>query len=334
MERIMEEKIRWGILGTGRIAKTFAEALRGTEGCSCYAVASRTKDKADAFAKENGFEKAYGSYAELAADKNVDIVYIATPMSSHYGDSLLCLKNGRHVLCEKSLALNTAQSLEMIECAKKNGLFFMEAMWMKCRPSFLKIKEWIAEGKIGTPQYVRADFCSHIPYNSNDRLFRADCGGGALLDMSVYDLAFATSILGTKPEKIESTARLGREGVDLSNAIILKYKNGSSASLLASFELPSLNNAVVVGDKGSIVTDKWFFCCNEATLYDADGIVVEKCSLPVKVNGYEYEIMEANRCLREGLLESPMIPHADTIAIMQIMDECRKQWNMKFPEEK
>ena len=123
------------------------------------------------------------------------------------------------------------------------------------------------------------------------------------------------------------------EGVDLSNAIILKYKNGSSASLLASFELPSLNNAVVVGDRGSIVTDKWFFCCNEATLYDADGIVVEKCSLPVKVNGYEYEIMEANRCLREGLLESPMIPHADTIAIMQIMDECRKQWNMKYPEE-
>ena len=329
----MEEKIRWGILGTGRIAKTFAEALRGTDGCACYAVASRTKEKAESFAKENGFEKAYASYAELAADPNVDIVYIATPMSSHYKDSLLCLENGRNVLCEKSLALNTAQSMEMIEAAKKRNLFFMEAMWMKCRPSFLKIKEWIAQGKIGTPEYVRADFCNHTPYNSNDRLFRADCGGGALLDMSVYTLTFATAVLGTDPEKIESTARLGREGVDLSNAIILKYKNGASASLLSSFEIPSLNNAVIVGSKGSILTDKWFFCCNEATLYDADGIEVERSVLPVRVNGYEYEIEEANRCLREGLKESPMIPHADTIAIMKIMDECRKQWGMKYPEE-
>jgi Predicted dehydrogenases and related proteins len=214
-----EKPIRWGIIGTGRIAHTFAKALVNCENAIPFAAASRTRQKADAFAAEYQFRKAYGSYAELAQDPDVDVVYIATPMSSHYHDARLCLEHGKNVLCEKSVTLNCQQLEELLDLAKQNGLFFMEAMWMKCRPVYRKAMEWVREGRIGSIGCIKAGFCNLVPYNANDRLFRADCGGGALLDLGVYPLTLVHDLMG-KPKKIKSHAHI-RNGIALSNTILL-----------------------------------------------------------------------------------------------------------------
>ncbi len=327
------KKYRWGVLGTGRIARTFSEALKGCEDAELYAAASRTADKAAAFAAEFGFEKSYGSYKELAEDGNVDAVYIATPMSSHYGDALLCIENGRNVLCEKSAALNGEQLEEMLAAAREKGVFFMEAMWMKCRPSYLKALEWLKEGRIGKPRYVKADFCNLVEYDRSDRLFAPECGGGALLDLAVYPLTLAADFLGHGPREIISSAHIGGDGVDLSNSITLRYPD-SFAAVNSSFEIPNTNNAVISGDEGLIIFGNWFFCTSEVTLYDRFGKEVERAVIPNEVNGYEYEIREVHRCLAEGLKESALVPHSSTRAVMSIMDKCRRDWGMYYPDER
>ena len=325
------DKIRWGIIGTGKIAHTFAEALAGTEDAELLAVASRTQEKARAFADKFGFSRAYGSYRELAEDNDIDVIYIATPMASHYGDSKLCISNGRNVLCEKSLALNAAQTEEILGYAAEKGVFFMEAMWMKCRPVFLKVMEWIKTGKIGEPNWIKADFSNYIPYDENDRLFRADCGGGALLDLGVYPLTFADAIFGV-PDEIISCAQL-RDGVDINDSIILKYSGGKYLSSDNGFQLQLSNNALVSGSAGYITMGNWFHCTSEASLFNNEHKEIEKFVCEPEINGYEYEIREVHRCLRQGLRESPLVPHEETLRIMKVMDECRKQWGMKFPEE-
>lgn len=327
------KKYRWGVIGTGRIARTFCEALRGCENAELYAVGSRTRERAKSFASEFGFAKSYGSYRELAEDGDIDVVYIATPMSSHYGDALLCIENGRNVLCEKSAALNCGQLSEMLAAAKAHGVFFMEAMWMKCRPTYLKALEWVREGRIGKVEYIKADFCNIVQYDRSDRLFAPECGGGALLDLAVYPLTLVSDFAGNDPESIESFAHIGGDGVDLSNSITLKYP-GCNAATSSGFEIPNRNNAVISGEKGLILFGDWFFCTSEVTLYDRSGVELERSVIPNEINGYEYEIREVHRCLAEGLKESPLVPHSSTTAVMRIMDECRRQWGMKYPEEK
>ena len=326
------DKIRWGIIGTGKIAHTFAEALAGTEDAELFAVASRTKNKAESFAQEFGFGKAYGSYRELAEEDDIDVIYIATPMASHYGDAMLCIENGRNVLCEKSLALNTAQAEEIISFAKEKDVFFMEAMWMKCRPVFLKVMEWINDGKIGIPECIKADFSNYIPYDKNDRLFRSDCGGGALLDLGVYPLTFADAIFGV-PDEIISFAQISSDGIDVNNSILLKYSDGRYVSSDNGFRIQLSNNAMVSGSEGFITMGNWFHCTSEAVLYDQNSEVAERFVCEPEINGYEYEIREVHRCLREGIKESPLVPHEDTVRVMKVMDECRRQWGMKFTEE-
>ena len=183
------KNINWGVIGTGKIAHTFSSALAKTENAVFYAVASRSLDKAEKFAGEFGFSKAYGSYLQLAQDNDIDIIYIATPMASHFNDVMTCLENGKNVLCEKSATLNSSQLEKILTKAKEKNLFFMEAMWTKCRPVFLKIREWIKDDKIGDIKYIKADFSNNVRYNPDDRLFRADCGGGALLDLAVYPIS-------------------------------------------------------------------------------------------------------------------------------------------------
>ncbi len=324
------DRIRWGIIGTGRIAHAFAKALAGCEDAVPYAAASRTRQKADEFAATYGFQKAYGSYAELAQDPNIDAVYIATPMSAHYHDAKLCLANGKNVLCEKSVTLNSWQLEELLELARRNGLFFMEAMWMKCRPVYRKAMEWVRGNKIGTIRYLKAEFCNLVPYNAENRLFRADCGGGALLDLAVYPLTLAHDIMGV-PGKIVTHAHL-RNGIDLSNTMLLSYEN-AAASLDSSFEYPSRNNAVISGESGIILFGDGFHNASEVSLYDRSLHLLETFTAEDRINGYEYEIDEVNRCLRNGLQDSPLVPQRATLEIMQIMDECRRQWGMRFPEE-
>ena len=325
-------RIKWGIIGTGNIARAFAEGLAGVPEAELYAVASRTPDKAEDFAKRFGFGRAYGSYDELFSDSSVDVLYIATPMASHYDICISALENGRNVFCEKSVTLNAAQLRDILALAAEKKLFFCEAMWMKCRPAYLKMKDWISSGRIGSIRCIKADFSNFVPYDENSRLFRADCGGGALLDVTVYPLTLIHDLLGD-PDEIQSAAHIGHNGVDLSNSLILRYKNGTFASVDSGMEMPLRNNAVISGTDGVIVFGDCFFCSDNVSLYDRELRLIERSDHPARVNGYEYEIEEVHRCLSSGLTESPLIPHSATLEVMEMMDGLRREWGMRFPQE-
>ncbi|HRR76496.1 MAG TPA: Gfo/Idh/MocA family oxidoreductase [Ruminococcus sp.] len=326
------DKIKWGIVGTGRIAHKFAEALNGCEEAELCAVASRSKEKADAFAEESGSREAYGSYEDFAEHSDAEAVYIATPMASHFNDAMLCLEHGKNVLCEKTVTLNSAQLEILLKTADENGLFFMEAMWMKCRPVYLKAKEWAMSGRIGDIRFIKADFSNTVPYDRNDRLFRPDCGGGALLDLAVYPVTLAADFLGNEPSEIISNAHI-KDGIDLSNTIIMRYPDGSYAAADSGFELTLRNNAVISGTKGMIVFGDGFFYANDITLYDENRRPVECFSCKDRINGYEYEIREFCRCLSHGLTNSTLVPRSGTVSVMRILDVCRRQWGLKFPQE-
>ena len=202
---------------------------------------------------------------------------------------------------------------------------------MKCRPVYRKMKEWIASGLIGDIEYIKADFSNFIPYDENDRLFGADCGGGCLLDLGIYPLTLAHDLLGM-PDEIISSAHM-MNGIDMSNSIMLRYKSGAFVSADNGFEIQLRNNAIISGSKGFITLGNWFHCTDEGVLFDRRGNEVERFVYKDEINGYEYEVDEVHRCLEAGLLESTLVPHSDTIEVMKIMDECRKQWGMKFPNE-
>lgn len=329
----MNKTINFGIMASGRIAEKFAEAVNYAKGANLYAIASRTKEKAEDFAKRHNAGKAYGSYEELAADENVDIVYIATPMSCHYDNVKLCFENGRNVICEKTLTLNASQLEELMEIAKEKKLFFMEAMWMKCMPHFRKALEWHKAGKIGKIKAIRADFSKACEYDPDDRNFRNDLGGGAALDFLVYPLSLITAFLGFEPEKIMSAACISEKGnVDIDETVILQYKN-AYASTGTGFIMESENRAVIEGETGRIAFNPWFFCTDTVSLYDGGGKLLEEFTAPHLCNGYEYEVTEACESLNEGLLESRMIPMSETLNVLKLIDECRKQWNFKFEGE-
>lgn len=324
-------KIRWGVLSTGKIAHTFAKALQATADAELYAVSSRSAEKAAAFAAEYGFEKSYGSADEMLADENVQAVYIASPMSCHYEDAKKCLNAGKSVLCEKTITLCTEQLEVLLKLAEEKQLFFMEAMWMKTLPHFRQAKKWFDDGRIGAAKMVKVDFVNICEGNPEDRLFRPDLGGGALLDLGVYNLSFAAAFLGYEPETINALAVM-KNGVDYDDTVTLTYKN-AFASLDFGFDCKSENAATIVGENGIIVFDNWFFCSQNVKLYDRDNRLIEEKYFPHPRTGYEYEIREVNRCIKEGLLESPLVPHCETLAIMKIIDSIKKKIGLSFPNE-
>ena len=327
------KKIKWGIMATGNIANSFATAMKVVEDGELYAVASRSADKAESFAKKHGATKFYDSYEKLAKDPEIDVIYIATPMHSHYGDMLLCLNNGKHVLCEKTVTLNAKQFEECISLAKSKNLFLMEAMWTKHQPIFKKIHEWINEDKIGEIKVISADFLTLPDYDPNGRIFSNKLGGGALLDLGVYPLSFATSFLGFDFEKINTNAYIGATNVDENSSFDLIYKN-AYARLSCGFNIESQNPAFITGTKGRIRLDNWFFQAQKAWLLDKSNNILEEVHIPFDANGYEYEIRHVNSCIMNKLTESDVVPLDDTLQIMKIMDHCRAEWGLVYDEEK
>ncbi|MCH5325480.1 MAG: Gfo/Idh/MocA family oxidoreductase [Eubacterium sp.] len=322
----------WGILATGKIAATFAKAINFTEGATLYAAASRTVDKAKAFAEQYGAQKYYGSYDELAQDKNVDVIYIASPMAQHYENAKMCLLAGKNVLCEKTITLNSAQLAELTAIAKEKNVFFMEAMWMKLLPAFRKAKEWADSGRIGEVRAIKADFSNLCPYDENDRLFKSELGGGCLLDLGVYPITLACEFFSYEPKEIISDAFIGKSGVDFDASIVLRYQNGY-ADICAGFDMENNNPAYIIGSKGRIRFGNWFFCTGQVMLYDDDGNMLEEFNQPHPCNGYEFEVMHVMDCLDRGLKESDINPLSHTAATQKIMDKCRKDWGLVFEGE-
>ena len=328
----MKQKIRWGYMGAGRIAGWFATGMSVLEDAELYAIASRTLEKAEKFAREYGFEKAYGSYEEMLQDPRVDIVYVATPVVEHYRCVKMCLDAGKNVLCEKSLTVNAAQAEELVNMAREKKLFFMEAAWSKCQPVFLKIKEWISSGLLGEILGVEARF--YTLAGEGHRLYKRELAGGALLDLGCYPIMYACAFMGHEPQRIISHMAMGEKNVDYLDSVILEYEGGKFAHLSCGLGCDRSISAYILGTKGRILLqDEFFFQATKVTAYDFDNHVLETFEGPFLKNGYEFEAMEAMECIRAGKTESEKVPLDETLAIMKILDTCRENAGFKYDFE-
>ncbi len=327
----MTDKIRWGILGTGGIAVKFATGLQALPDAELAAVGSRAQQSADAFADRFGFTRRHASYAALAADPDVDAIYIATPHPMHAGNMLLCLNAGKAVLCEKPLTINAAETQQAIDLARARKLFLMEAMWTRYLPALVEVRRLLAEGAIGAVRMVSADFGFRAEFNPSRRAFAPELGGGALLDVGVYPISLASMILGT-PNRIVSMAELGQTGVDEQSAYVLGYPGGQMAVLHTAVRTRTPHDAVIMGTEGFIrIHSPWWV--PRALTIDKPGQTPQGMAVPFEANGYNYEAAEVHRCLRAGRLESDVMPLDETLAIMQTMDTIRGQWGLKYPGE-
>jgi predicted dehydrogenase len=311
---------KWGIMATGWIAERLADAINYVPDAELTAVASRGIEKAEAFGKRYGAKKCYGSYEELAADPDIDIIYIATPTSMHYDNVKLCFEHGKNVLCEKSLTVTAPETAELIKIAHEKKLFFMEAMWMKCFPTYRKAVELVKSGRIGEIKTIRVDISKAQHYDPNNRFFNKALGGGTLLDLGVYSVTFLTGFLGFDYKDLYARAYIGETGVDRDEIISFDYGNAYTSSVVG-FDIEDDNRAIIVGTKGRIDVGPDFWYADSFRIYNEHGDFVEEVKIPHLCNGYEYEVMEAQECLSEGLLESKIIPLSNTLRIMEIMDE-------------
>lgn len=328
----MSEKIRWGIISTGHISGRFADALNQLPKAEISAVASRNLGTAKAFAEKYGVLKAYGSYAELAEDPEVDVVYIGTPHSMHLDDSVMCMRAGKSVLCEKALTINAREAEEMVRVAREENVFLMEAMTTRHVPLIRKILGWIEEGRIGEVRMVRASLCVRGVFTPSQRHLNPALGGGSLLDVGVYVISFASMVFQKPPESVVGFGHIGEIGSDEQGVALLKYDKGEIADLSFALGTKAKNDAYIFGTKGYIKIDERFVLPTKATLV-IDDKETEVTGEPIPVGGLVYEAQEVMRCMKEGLKESPFMPLDESLQIMQILDQIRAPWGLTYPND-
>ena len=312
---------RWGVLGTGGIAYSFVEGLRAVPSARITAVGSRTRDRAEEFGSAWGIPHRYGSYAELAADPDVDVVYVATPHPWHHPNTLLMLNAGKHVLVEKPMAMNALQVSEMVTAARANDRFLMEAMWTRYLPAYRLARDLVAEGAIGELSSVSAEFGINIPYDPDHRLFNADLGGGALLDLGVYPLALASHYLG-ELTVVGATRQLSPDRmVDTGTTVLARGENGVTATLNCASRSSLPNWAVLAGSGGRIEIES--FWTTTGFVLHREGAEPERFDRPFRANGYEYEAEEVARCLAAGERESPDMTWSESLRLAGVMDQVR-----------
>jgi predicted dehydrogenase len=322
---------RWGILGPGKIANKFATALTLAGNATLAAVASRDEGRAREFAAAHNAARAYGNYSQLAEDPDIDAVYISSPHGYHAEHAILCLRKGKAVLCEKPLALNAREVQDMVDAARTHNAFLMEAMWSRFLPIMEKTLRLIGEGAIGSIRYVRADFGFAAPVNPDGRLYNLRLGGGALLDVGIYPLFLCLQLLGP-PDSIRAVGHLASTGADETTHAILQYRDGRSAVISCSITCQTSITAEIAGTEGMILIPSPWYKNDRLTLrrtgQDPQLITVEPM-----VNGFEYQVREVARCLDQGLVESPAMPHSFSLTISRIMDAIRAQIGMRYPGE-
>jgi dihydrodiol dehydrogenase / D-xylose 1-dehydrogenase (NADP) len=328
----MAEKIRWGILSTGHISHRFAGALQMLPEAEISAVASRTAHSAEKFAAEFGVGKAYGSYTAMAEDPEVDVVYIGTPHTFHLENSLMCMRAGKSVLCEKALTINAREAEEMIRVAREENVFLMEAMITRHVPLVKKLQQWIRDGKIGEVRMVKASRCARGEFKPSQRHLNPELGGGSLLDVGVYVISFASMIFQKAPERVVGFAHIGEIGSDEQGAALLKYDKGEIADLSFALRTKAVSDAYIFGTEGYIKIDEVFAVPTKASLYKKDK-VTEVIEEPVMGGGLINEAEEVMRCLKLGLKESPYMPLEESLQIMQIMDKIRAPWELKYSND-
>lgn len=323
------DKIRWGILGPGQIANKMAEALRNLPDAEIAAVGSRREEAGREFAAKHGIPTAHCGYEALAADPNVDVVYVATPHPFHMDAAILCMEAGKAVLCEKPFAVNARQASEMIKKARENKVFLMEAMWTRFLPAIQKMKQVVADHAVGQAKMLEADFGFRAERDPRGRLFAPDLAGGALLDVGVYPVSLDSFLFGT-PSRVASLADIGPTGVDEQNAVILAHDGGPLSVLVSAVRTTTRHEACVLGTQGKITVHSF---------WTASGLTIsregrdETIEMPIAGNGFEYEAQEVMNLLREGKTESPVMPLDETLSIVKTMDRIRDQWGLKYPFE-
>ncbi|WP_338842275.1 Gfo/Idh/MocA family oxidoreductase [Clostridium perfringens] len=322
------KKLKWGILGPGNIARDFAQALNRVNG-EVYAVASRNKERAEKFARENNVKKAYGSYDEIIKDKDIDVVYIATPHSNHYEYIIKSLNNNKHVLCEKAITVNEKELEEALKIAREKNLVLEEAMTLFHMPLYEKVIKKINKKDLGKVNMVQVSFGSFKEYDENNRFFNLDLAGGALLDIGTYALSFARYFLSSMPEEILSTVKKAKTGVDEESGIILKTKEDEIATISLAFRSKMPKRGIVSCDNGFITIDN-FPRANKATINYLDGTVeVIECGEEEKALDYEVIFME------EKINENKESNSIDlTYDVIKIMNKVRKDWGILYPFEK
>jgi predicted dehydrogenase len=328
----MAESIRWGILGPGRIARNFTADLVRMPDAAAVAVGARRVEAANAFADEFGIARRHASYEALLADPDVDAVYVAVPHPWHAEWSMKALEAGKAVLCEKPLTVNAAEARELVAAARRTGRFLMEAMWTRFLPCMVRARELVAQGALGEVRFLVADLGGPAPKDPNERWYSADLAGGSLLDMGIYPVSIAWDFLG-RPSAVHASATLGPTGVDLSCSVSQEYSNGARAILGSTFEVQTSSKACVSGTLARIEFDGRTACPQGARLVRGNEVVEELPIVPAS-NGMHFEAAEVGRCLREGLLESPLMPLDQSVAIMESLDEMRRQIGLRYPFER
>jgi dihydrodiol dehydrogenase / D-xylose 1-dehydrogenase (NADP) len=327
----MSDKVGWGILGTGNIAKQFATALNAMDDARIVAVGSRFQESADRFAEQFGIEKRHASYEALANDPNVEIVYVATPHGLHKDNSILCMRGGKGVLCEKPFALNRGEVEEMIAVAEEEQVFLMEAMWTRFIPAVQQAIQWIADGEIGDVRMVQASFGFRWDAPEGAALFDPALGGGSLLDVGIYPITIAHLAYGGAPDVMKSIPYLGRNGVDEQMGVMFGYEGGGLAMLSSAIMTDTPYEAYIMGSKGMITLHDSFWNASRVSIRRGNDAVAPKMlEFPLECNGYEYEAREAGQCLRAGKLESAGMSHAISREVISLLDDLRGEWGLKY----
>lgn len=325
------EQINMAILGAGNIARQMAVAVNGLQSqVRAYAVASRSLEKAETFAREWHFQKAYGSYEELAADPEVDLIYIATPHAMHYDNARLCVEHGKAVLVEKAFTANAAQARELIRFAEEKKVFLTEAIWTRYMPGRQIVEKLLAQGVIGEPISLEAEFS--VPLSHKQRMYDPALAGGALLDLGMYCLTFASMYFGDEITEVTSRAEKLDTGVDAVDDIYYTYADGKKAHLRTSMVTGPVNRGEIKGTQGRIEVDT----LNNFTairVYDNAGNLLQEPEIPAQINGYEYEVLACVRALEAENLECEEMPHSEIIEIMEQMDRLRREWGVVYPFE-
>lgn len=322
--------MKMGILGAGNIGGAMARTIAGMDKVEAYAVGARDLARAEAFAAQYHFTKAFGSYEEMLSDPELELVYVATPHSHHYEHVKLCLEHGKHVLCEKAFTVNAKQAVELFEMAKTKNLLLTEAIWTRYMPMRKTLDEIAASGVIGEITSLTANLgyvVGHLP-----RMQEPGLAGGALLDLGVYPINFASMVFGDKIREVSSSAVLTESKVDAVNSITLIYEDGKMAQLHSNMMVATDRRGMIYGDKGYIEVQN-INNCEGIRVFDTNHKLIAEYETPKQITGYEYEVEACMEAMAKGELECPQMPHKESIRIMELMDSLRAQWGVKYPNE-
>jgi predicted dehydrogenase len=319
----MSKEYRWGIIGAGHIAGSFAKGLKVLPNARCYAIASRDGEKAASFAAEYGFEKSYDSYQAMLQDPQVDIVYVATPNNLHYTHTMMALDAGKHVLCEKPFAITCSQAMTMMRVSREKNLFLMEALWSRFLPSMITASRLLGEGVVGKPLLLQAEFGIHPVYDENSRLFDPKLGGGSIADIGIYPIFLALFLFGD-PLSMDVSSIPAPTGVDMTTTIVMTHREGRMSVLTSSFAFDMESDAKITGDAGRLRLCRMFHTPTKLML--RRDVEEKETEIPVEMvgNGYNYEAAEVMRCIDEGMIESDIWNHSQTLRLLDIVERATK----------